>query len=207
MYVGRGLDPALAARVADQLMTHDALGAHARDELGFTPTLEARPIQAALASGASFTIGAATPLIVTVLAPETSLLYAVAVASLFVLAALGALAAWAGGARIARGALRVTFWGALAMGVTAGAGALRHGCIVLRLLTARGTARIDPVWTALQRQPSDAVGNEFRGAFNPVESSAPTARGARSTEISVDVFLGLLLFGLIEDLLGVAELD
>ena len=105
-------------------MTHDALGAHARDELGFTTTLEARPIQAALASGASFTIGAATPLIVTALAPETSLLYAVAVASLVVLAVLGALAAWAGGARIAPGALRVTFWGALAMGVTAGAGTL-----------------------------------------------------------------------------------
>lgn len=124
IYVRRGLEPALAKTVADQLMTHDALGAHARDELGFTSTLEARPIQAALASGASFTIGAAIPLIVTALTPETNLLYVVAGASLLVLAALGALAAWTGGARIATGALRVTFWGALAMGVTAGAGAL-----------------------------------------------------------------------------------
>ncbi len=124
IYVDRGLDPALAKTVAEQLMAHDALGAHARDELGITPTLEARPIQAALASGASFTVGAAMPLIVTAWAPEASLLYAVAIASLLVLGALGALAAWTGGARIAPGAMRVTFWGALAMGVTAGAGAL-----------------------------------------------------------------------------------
>jgi vacuolar iron transporter family protein len=124
IYVDRGLDPALAKTVAYQLMAHDALGAHARDELGITPTLEARPIQAALASAASFTLGAAMPLIVTASAPEASLLYAVPIASLLVLAALGGLAAWTGGARIAPGALRVTFWGALAMGVTAGAGAL-----------------------------------------------------------------------------------
>jgi VIT1/CCC1 family predicted Fe2+/Mn2+ transporter len=129
IYVGRGLDAALATKVAGQLMAHDALGAHARDELGITPTLEARPIQAALASGASFTIGAAMPLIVTAWAPETSLLYAVAIASLLVLGALGALAAWTGGAQILAGALRVTFWGALAMGVTAGAGAF-FGTIV-----------------------------------------------------------------------------
>jgi vacuolar iron transporter family protein len=105
-------------------MTHDALGAHARDELGITPTLEARPIQAALASAASFILGAAMPLIVAALIPEASLLYAVPAASLLVLAALGALAARTGGARMAPGALRVTFWGALAMGVTAGAGAV-----------------------------------------------------------------------------------
>jgi VIT1/CCC1 family predicted Fe2+/Mn2+ transporter len=129
IYVARGLDKALATKVAGQLMAHDALGAHARDELGITPTLEARPIQAALASGASFTIGAAMPLIVTAWAPETSLLYAVAIASLLVLGALGALAAWTGGAQILAGALRVTFWGALAMGVTAGAGAF-FGTIV-----------------------------------------------------------------------------
>ena len=129
IYVGRGLDPALAKTVADQLMSHDALGAHARDELGITPTLEARPIQAALASAASFMVGAAMPLIVAALAPEATLLYAVRAASLIALAALGVLAAWTGGTRMAPGALRVTFWGALAMGVTAGAGAL-FGTIV-----------------------------------------------------------------------------
>ena len=124
IYVDRGLDPALAKRVADQLMTHDALGAHARDELGITPTLEARPIQAALASAASFIVGAAIPLIVVALVPQTRLLIAVPASSLLVLACLGALAARTGGARMAPGAIRVTFWGALAMGVTAGAGAL-----------------------------------------------------------------------------------
>lgn len=129
IYVGRGLDRALARTVADQLMAHDALGAHARDELGITPTLEARPIQAALASAGSFIIGAAMPLIVAAAAPPTSVLYAVPASSLVVLAALGALAAGTGGARMAPGALRVTFWGALAMGVTAGAGAL-FGAVV-----------------------------------------------------------------------------
>jgi len=129
IYVDRGLDHALAEKVADQLMAHDALGAHARDELGITPTLEARPIQAALASAASFILGAAMPLIVAALAPQASVLYAVPASSLVVLAALGALAARTGGARMAPGALRVTFWGALAMGVTAGAGAL-FGTIV-----------------------------------------------------------------------------
>ena len=124
IYVGRGLDPALAKKVADQLMARDALGAHARDELGITPTLEARPIQAALASAASFILGAAIPLIVVALVPAASLLIAVPASSLLVLACLGALAARTGGAGMAPGAIRVTFWGALAMGVTAGAGAL-----------------------------------------------------------------------------------
>jgi VIT1/CCC1 family predicted Fe2+/Mn2+ transporter len=124
IYVGCGLDPALAKKVADQLMAHDALGAHARDELGITPTLEARPIQAALASAASFILGAAIPLIVVALVPAASLLIAVPASSLLVLACLGALATRTGGARMATGAIRVTFWGALAMGVTAGAGAL-----------------------------------------------------------------------------------
>ena len=124
IYVGRGLDPVLAKKVADQLMARDALGAHARDELGITPTLEARPIQAALASAASFILGAAIPLIVVALVPAASLLIAVPASSLLVLACLGALAARTGGARMAPGAIRVTFWGALAMGVTAGAGAL-----------------------------------------------------------------------------------
>jgi len=124
IYVGRGLDPVLAKKVADQLMASDALGAHARDELGITPTLEARPIQAALASAASFILGAAIPLIVVALVPAASLLIAVPASSLLVLACLGALAARTGGARMAPGAIRVAFWGALAMGVTAGAGAL-----------------------------------------------------------------------------------
>jgi len=124
IYVGRGLDPVLAKKVADQLMARDALGAHARDELGITPTLEARPIQAALASAASFILGAAIPLIVVALVPAASLLIAVPASSLLVLACLGALAARTGGARMAPGAIRVAFWGALAMGVTAGAGAL-----------------------------------------------------------------------------------
>jgi VIT1/CCC1 family predicted Fe2+/Mn2+ transporter len=124
IYVGRGLDPALAKQVADQLMAHDALGAHARDELGITATLEARPIQAALASAASFTFGASMPLIVAALVPPASLLIAVPATSLLVLAGLGALAAREGGAPIMPGTMRVTFWGALAMGVTAGVGAL-----------------------------------------------------------------------------------
>ena len=124
IYVGRGLDPALAKQVAAQLMARDALDAHARDELGITATLEARPIQAALSSGASFTFGAAMPLIVTALVPPASLLIAVPATSLLVLACLGALAAQAGGAGVMAGAIRVTFWGALAMAVTAGVGAL-----------------------------------------------------------------------------------
>jgi VIT1/CCC1 family predicted Fe2+/Mn2+ transporter len=124
IYVGRGLDPMLAQQVAEQLMAHDALGAHARDELGITATLEARPIQAALASAASFTFGAGTPLIVAALVPPASLLIAVPATSLLVLACLGTLAARTGGAPIVAGAIRVTFWGALAMGVTAGVGAL-----------------------------------------------------------------------------------
>jgi VIT1/CCC1 family predicted Fe2+/Mn2+ transporter len=124
IYVGRGLDAALARQVADQLMAHDALGAHARDELGISETTRARPIQAALASAASFAVGAAMPLIVTTLAPTTVLLIAVSATSLLFLALLGAVAAHAGGAAMLPGALRVTFWGALAMGVTTGIGAL-----------------------------------------------------------------------------------
>ncbi len=124
IYVGRGLDPALAKQVADQLMAHDALGAHARDELGITETLSARPLQAAFASAGSFSVGAAMPLLVTVIAPNSSLIPLVAGTSLVFLALLGALAARAGGAGVAVGAMRVTFWGALAMGLTAGVGAL-----------------------------------------------------------------------------------
>jgi vacuolar iron transporter family protein len=124
IYVGRGLDPSLAKQVADQLMAHDAIGAHARDELGISETLRARPIQAASASAASFAIGAAMPLLVTAVTPESSLIILVPGASLLFLALLGALAAGAGGAGVTVGAMRVTFWGALAMGVTAGVGAL-----------------------------------------------------------------------------------
>lgn len=124
IYVGRGLDPALAKQVADQLMAHDALGAHTRDELGISQALSARPIQAAFASAASFATGAAMPLSVTLLAPETSLICLVSGTSLVFLAFLGGVAARVGGARVALGAMRVTFWGALAMGLTAGVGTL-----------------------------------------------------------------------------------
>ena len=124
IYVERGLDPALAKQVAQQLMAHDALEAHARDELGITTTNKACPIQAALASAASFAVGAALPLGVAAMAPDTKLLYLVAGTSLLFLAGLGALAARVGGAKVLAGALRVTFWGALAMAVTAGVGAL-----------------------------------------------------------------------------------
>jgi len=124
IYVSRGLDPALAKTVAEQLMAHDALGAHARDELGISETLRARPIQAAFASAGSFAAGAAMPLLVAALAPEAELIGFVAGASLPCLVVLGALAANAGGAPMVRGAMRVTFWGVLAMGLTAGVGAL-----------------------------------------------------------------------------------
>ncbi|MEP7083693.1 MAG: VIT family protein [Betaproteobacteria bacterium] len=124
IYVGRGLDAALARQVAVQLMAHDALGAHARDELGISTTLSARPIQAAWTSAASFAVGAAMPLLAVAIAPATILIPIVAASSLLFLALLGGLAARAGGADIVSGALRVTFWGALAMAVTAGVGML-----------------------------------------------------------------------------------
>lgn len=124
IYVGRGLDPPLAKQVAKQLMAHDAIGAHARDELGISETLTARPIQAALVSAASFAVGAALPLLVTTIAPEPKLIPFVAVTSLAFLALLGGMAAHAGGASMTVGAIRVLFWGALAMAITAGVGAL-----------------------------------------------------------------------------------
>jgi len=123
LYVGRGLEPALAATVAGQLMDHDALGAHARDELGISPAQASRPVQAALSSAASFAVGAALPLAVTALAPGHGLIAWVAGTSLAFLALLGAVAARAGGASMRTGAWRVTFWGALAMAITAGVGA------------------------------------------------------------------------------------
>jgi VIT1/CCC1 family predicted Fe2+/Mn2+ transporter len=122
IYVARGLESELARDVADQLMAHDALAAHARDELGFSHVMVARPVQAALASAASFAVGAALPLTAVTLAPDRGLIAVTAGASLIFLAGLGAVAARAGGARPARGALRVTFWGALAMVFTAAVG-------------------------------------------------------------------------------------
>jgi vacuolar iron transporter family protein len=124
IYVDRGLDPALAKQVADQLMIHDAIGAHARDELGITETLSARPIQAALASAGSFAVGAAMPLLTATLVSEAALIPVVSGTSLAFLALLGGLAARVGGAPVTVGAMRVTLWGALAMGLTAGVGAL-----------------------------------------------------------------------------------
>ena len=129
IYRARGLSPELAEQVAVQLMKHDALGAHVRDELGISDTMSANPIQAALASAASFAVGAALPLAVIALAPAQGLVVWVAVTSLLFLALLGALAARAGGAGMLAGAWRVTFWGALAMAITAGVGAL-FGAVV-----------------------------------------------------------------------------
>jgi VIT1/CCC1 family predicted Fe2+/Mn2+ transporter len=124
IYVGRGLDRSLANQVAKQLMVHDAIGAHARDELGISEILRARPIQAALASAGCFAVGAAMPLLVTAMAPAGLLIPLVSGTSLVFLALLGGLAARAGGAAVMLGALRVTFWGALAMALTAGVGSL-----------------------------------------------------------------------------------
>lgn len=124
IYVGRGLDKPLARKVAGQLMAHDALGAHARDELGISETLSARPLQAALASAASFAVGAALPLLVTAATPFASLIPVVSGTSLAFLALLGAVAARTGGSGVLVGAVRVTFWGALAMAITSGVGAL-----------------------------------------------------------------------------------
>ncbi|EKF72821.1 hypothetical protein A11A3_16812 [Alcanivorax hongdengensis A-11-3] len=124
IYVRRGLAPQLASTVAAQLMAHDALGAHARDELGISDVTTARPIQAALASAATFSVGAALPLLVVLLLPAHLLMWAVPGSSLLFLGLLGSLAAKTGGAPVVVAASRVTFWGALAMALTAGVGAL-----------------------------------------------------------------------------------
>ena len=124
IYIGRGLDSSLAKQVAEQLMAHDALGAHARDELGISGTLRARPLQAALASACSFAAGAGMPLVVVALVSESNLIPVVSGTSLLFLAFLGGLAAHIGSANVATGIMRITFWSALAMGVTAGIGAL-----------------------------------------------------------------------------------
>lgn len=124
IYVGRGLDPDLARQVAVQLMAHDALGAHMRDELGISEMQRARPVLAAFASAGSFAVGAAVPLVIALLVPAGALAAVVVSTSLVCLGGLGALAAGAGGAKPVAGALRVTFWGALAMALTYGVGAL-----------------------------------------------------------------------------------
>ncbi len=124
IYESRGLDPVMASQVAKQLMAHDALGAHARDELGISETLTARPVQAAIASAGAFALGAAMPLLTVVVAPGARLVSIVFGNSLIFLVVLGVLAARAGGAPVMRSALRVAFWGALAMGLTAAVGAL-----------------------------------------------------------------------------------
>jgi len=124
IYQDRGLTPELAIQVADQLMDHDALGAHARDEIGISEISNARPIQAAFSSAGTFVVGAALPLLVAWLMPGPQLMLVVASASLFFLALLGGLAARTGGAPVWVGSVRVTFWGALAMALTAGVGRL-----------------------------------------------------------------------------------
>jgi len=129
IYEDRGLTPDLAAQVADQLMAHDALGAHTRDELGISEVTSARPLQAAIFSAVAFSVGAALPLAVTWFLPFTAMIWAVAASSLVFLAILGAVAAKAGGAGMVKGSLRVLFWGAIAMAVTAGVGKL-FGAVV-----------------------------------------------------------------------------
>jgi VIT1/CCC1 family predicted Fe2+/Mn2+ transporter len=124
IYVKRGVEPTLALQVADQLMAKDALGAHAREELGISEVTTARPIQAALASAAAFSVGAAMPLAMVLVSPAAWLAATVSVASLLFLAVLGAIGAKAGGANVLRATVRVTFWGALAMALTAGIGAV-----------------------------------------------------------------------------------
>jgi VIT1/CCC1 family predicted Fe2+/Mn2+ transporter len=124
IYVKRGLEPSLAQQVANQLMAHDALSAHARDELGLSETHTARPVQAALASAATFAVGAALPLLMAMISPASIMIYLVAGSSLVFLALMGGLAARVGGANVAVGAGRVTFWGALAMAATAIVGAM-----------------------------------------------------------------------------------
>lgn len=124
IYIDRGLNEAIAADVATQLMKHDALGAHSRDELGISEVMSARPVQAAFASAGSFVVGAVLPLLIVVLIPVTNHFWFVAGGSLFFLALLGAISGYTGGAPVFKATMRVTFWGALAMGLTAGVGAL-----------------------------------------------------------------------------------
>ena len=166
IYVKRGLDPSLAHTVAQQLMAHDALGAHARDELGLSETLAARPLQAALTSAASFALGASLPILTAVLAPHTNLISVVGSTSLLCLATLGALAAWAGGANAWVGAARVTFWSALAMVATALVGSLF------------GTTLAEP------REPSqdlNVIAGSTRAARQPGTAEATSVTASTTT--------------------------
>jgi len=129
IYAGRGIEPELAKQVAEQLMAHDALGAHARDELGISEQKRARPVQAAFASAGTFVVGAAIPLLVVALAPERATTSIVVITSLVFLATMGGIAARAGGANAVTGAIRVTFWGALAMAITFAVGRI-FGAVV-----------------------------------------------------------------------------
>jgi VIT1/CCC1 family predicted Fe2+/Mn2+ transporter len=129
IYEGRGVDPETAEKVAIQLTKHDALGAHARDELGINSITAARPVQAALASAATFAVGAALPLLAVVVSPDSAMVWTVSGTSLLFLAGLGALAARTGGAPVVKAAARVLFWGAIAMAITAAVGAL-FGAVV-----------------------------------------------------------------------------
>lgn len=124
IYIERGLNEAFAADVATQLMKHDALGAHARDELGISEVMAARPVQAAFASAGSFVVGAVLPLLIVLLIPVKNHFWFVAGGSLFFLALLGAVSGYTGGAPVMKATMRVTFWGALAMALTAGVGAI-----------------------------------------------------------------------------------
>ncbi len=153
IYVARGLDNDLARQVAQQLMAHDVLGAHARDELGISDVLSARPVQAALASAGTFAVGAAMPLLTVFVSPERSIIPMVSGSSLLFLAILGGLSAYAGGASIAKGAMRVTFWGALAMALTAGVGALFGIAAQVRLPEGL-SARNGLSWVLLNRPGS-----------------------------------------------------
>lgn len=124
IYIHRGLNPTLAKQVAEQLMAHDALDAHAREELGLTETSDARPVQAALASASSFSLGSLLPLLAVTLTTHTTVMLTVSTVTVIALVLLGVLGAYTGGANLFKGALRVTFWGILAMAITSGIGAL-----------------------------------------------------------------------------------
>jgi VIT1/CCC1 family predicted Fe2+/Mn2+ transporter len=165
IYIGRGLDQDLAAQVADQLMAHDALGAHARDELGLVEMHAARPVQAALTSAVTFAAGAALPMLIAWFAPLTTIIPAVASGSLVCLVLLGGLAARAGGAGVVMGVWRVTFWGALAMAATAGVGWCRPRDTPrpFRLCPARRESGRDPAFSQSQPDPRLGYGARAKG--------------------------------------------
>ena len=159
IYVGRGLTPDLADMVAKQLMAHDALGAHARDELGISEVMNAKPVQAALASAVTFTVGAALPLVVVLVTPHAKLAWAVSLSSLVFLAALGAIAAYVGGSGVFKSAARVAFWGALAMSLTAIVGSLFGVAGAMLAVPIAATVKIlfDEFYLLPQRVPVEFV--------------------------------------------------